>query len=922
MKTKAIFFITLVLFSNFISMGQDSLAVFSKEIASFYKEGNFTKSDSIFKKKIAFLQKKDNLEEEIYAYWDYFMLHPTPERLALIAAVDTQLNRKPKTENEHLARLHVQVNLGYHLKQFGAIHESIMAYEQAWHYYQKNPIPQYDIIDYCLKPLANNCTRIGDYTRAEEVLQRTLQLAIDGGNTSHISSTLSNLSATYYSLSQFYKAIEILNKALILPDNSDLQKSKLYASIAQNYSRLQNYKKALEIVSVSNRLLPKETKLSGGVSIKNLTTQAICFYYLQQTKKAFTAINEAIELAQVYELSSPREIAKLYTLLAKVFEQNGDFQQALQSYQNALQILLPSFKPTDLKENPSEKLLYPENTLIEIFDAKAHLLAKKSEYKTAIENYKISFVVVDLLRASFLSQEAKIIQQTANKNRTAKILALYHSLYLQDNNQDWIAEAFEMMESGKSSVLQDKLYEKNAKKKHQSDQLIHKRQQLLQEQANINNTIKKIELGEQFKEEELEKLLTKRDQISNELQVLKAEINEKHTSVNSKNDIVLPRIIQNLFLQKQTLISYFVGEKDTYIFTIKKNHPIRWRIISNATYAKSLQQLFTFYASDYGVKIVNELDNFKAVSLEIFQVLLQEEVKDLETEKLLIIPDGLLSFIPFDALLTAQTEALQFEKFPFLIKDFEITYAYATQILLQERPASILENDFAGFFPVFENKERNLTVLPYTLEEAKQIKKHFSSLFFLKEKASKSNFFDIENSTSIIHLATHANIADKKQQTELEFYDASLDLENLYTHNIPANLLVLSACETGIGQVHKGEGSMSLARGFSYAGVKNLVVSLWRVNDKATSILMRDFYKNLANQQVFEKALWHAKLNYLKNNEISNAKKSPYYWAGFVPLKNTAKSFVIQKETTSYLIYVILVLVLLFVVLFVYRKLF
>lgn len=94
--------------------------------------------------------------------------------------------------------------------------------------------------------------------------------------------------------------------------------------------------------------------------------------------------------------------------------------------------------------------------------------------------------------------------------------------------------------------------------------------------------------------------------------------------------------------------------------------------------------------------------------------------------------------------------------------------------------------------------------------------------------------------------------------------------------------MVLSACETGVGKLYKGEGAMSIARGFQYAGVKNLVFSLWQINDLSTSQVMQSFYKNLNQSQSTYYSNRQSKLDYLQDKRISNIKKSPYYWGAFV----------------------------------------
>lgn len=119
---------------------------------------------------------------------------------------------------------------------------------------------------------------------------------------------------------------------------------------------------------------------------------------------------------------------------------------------------------------------------------------------------------------------------------------------------------------------------------------------------------------------------------------------------------------------------------------------------------------------------------------------------------------------------------------------------------------------------------------------------------------------------------------DSTNQEEL------LYLRELYDLEIPADMVVLSACETGIGELQNGEGVISLARGFTYAGAKSIITSLWNVNDQKTADLMVDFYRNLKEGQQKDNALANAKRSYLQ--QTSGNLAHPFYWAGFIPIGN------------------------------------
>ena len=148
--------------------------------------------------------------------------------------------------------------------------------------------------------------------------------------------------------------------------------------------------------------------------------------------------------------------------------------------------------------------------------------------------------------------------------------------------------------------------------------------------------------------------------------------------------------------------------------------------------------------------------------------------------------------------------------------------------------------------------------------------------------ATKKDVLKQINDYSILHLSTHANSGDFTTAANIDFIDSKLSLQELYNLDLKNDLVVLSACETGVGMLQKGEGSMNLARGFKYAGISNMVVSLWKINDLSTSKIMSHFYSDLKDTESAFSANQSSKLAYLNSDAISNAKKSPYYWSAFI----------------------------------------
>ncbi|MCK6694511.1 MAG: CHAT domain-containing protein, partial [Thermoanaerobaculia bacterium] len=194
-----------------------------------------------------------------------------------------------------------------------------------------------------------------------------------------------------------------------------------------------------------------------------------------------------------------------------------------------------------------------------------------------------------------------------------------------------------------------------------------------------------------------------------------------------------------------------------------------------------------------------------------------------------------------------------------------------------------------------DNMRKDLRPLPHSGEEVFRGAKMMKGQAFIGGEASKSAFTENASRARILHLATHgqandragdycflvfANPADSAQHELLYARD-------IYNLLINADLVTLSACETGIGELQGGEGIISLARAFAYAGAKSIVTSLWSVSDSKTKDLMLDFYRNLRKGMLKDEALRQAKLDYLKRHRGQAA--HPFYWAGFVGIGNMGK---------------------------------
>jgi CHAT domain-containing protein len=330
------------------------------------------------------------------------------------------------------------------------------------------------------------------------------------------------------------------------------------------------------------------------------------------------------------------------------------------------------------------------------------------------------------------------------------------------------------------------------------------------------------------------------------------------------------------------MITYFLGEKHLYSFSISKNNVnlLRGDVVKKLVDQTNLLR-----------KNLEERNEVEVYSKNLYLFLISQQINPSKKD-LVIIADNILSYIPF--------EILQKEENSYLLEDYTISYSWSARIFLE------LENRFyqyqspnqwAGFSPNYLNEN----VLSSTSDEIEEIANLMDGTKFVREASTKENFLKNNHKFSVLHLAMHAEInRNNSAYNKLIFADGDLTSSEIYTSNNKANLVVLSACNTGSGKLEKGEGIMSMARAFHFSGIPAVVMSLWEVPDFETKTIMIDFYKYLKKGKSKSEALRLSKLDYLKSNSDKQL-RHPYFWSGFVISGNTDP--LILKQGSNYILW-------------------
>lgn len=336
--------------------------------------------------------------------------------------------------------------------------------------------------------------------------------------------------------------------------------------------------------------------------------------------------------------------------------------------------------------------------------------------------------------------------------------------------------------------------------------------------------------------------------------------------------------LQNKLAKKQVVINYVFAETHVYAFTISKNKTNLVRIAKK----ERVEQL----VRDFLKELKNRTSTvYFELSNKLNEMLLPASIHFEETKELIIVPDEVLHYLPFE-ILTDKNKT-------YLIQNHTVSYAPSLLLYHEQIGVKTTKKNKLGVFAPYYIKENeedpdrgSLSKLKAAVVEGTTIAELFDGDFFTGHNLNKDIFMNEAKNYSILHLAMHASLNNIASEfSNLDFstntQNDKLFISELYGINVNADLAVLSACNTRVGVLQKGEGVTSVSRAFTYAGVPSTVTSLWKVPDKQTSQIMVSFYKYLKDGLSKNVALQKAKLDYLASTD-DDLLKHPYYWAGFV----------------------------------------
>jgi len=571
----------------------------------------------------------------------------------------------------------------------------------------------------------------------------------------------------------------------------------------------------------------------------------------------------------------------------------------------------------------------------------AHVNLDADQLPEARRLIEAGIEIVESLRTKVVSPDYRADYFASTRDYYELLLEVLTRLNNKRNNKsrqaDFAAETFLISEQARARILLDSIRETHLNLREGVDaELLNEERKLGEELDAKAERIAQLKAA--GKKDEAAKLGDELRKLTTDYDEVRARIKAKSPRYASltQPEVVTVSDVQRQLLDADTMVlEYLLSDEHSYLWAITRNDADVFELPGRRSIEQAARAFYELLTKNQPVsgetfdqqqaRIVAAQAQLPAAAAALSDIVLRPVADKLGKKRLLIVADGALQYVPFQALMIPAKSGGEYQP---LLLDHEVINEPSTSVLalmvgntLQRRAAPYSVMVYAD--PVFEARDSRVkagTAAP-PADENKQLQQAFRDIGFeegspipplpgsreeaeaiismapwrsgyqaLNFDANRASVNDTDLSQyRVIHFATHGfvdyqhpelsglvlSMVDEKGNPQ----DGFLRMHDIYNLKLPVDLVVLSSCNTGLGKEVKGEGLIGLTRGFMYAGARGVVASLWKVDDDATAELMKQFYAGM-----FQKGLTPAAALREAQLALRSHKRweSPYYWAAFV----------------------------------------
>lgn len=874
----------------------DPIRTLQQKAESSYLAGDYNGAIRQMEDAIALARKQNSLPRvadlQVESSTIYFVSGSTDKAISACKSALDLLNKTPVDS----IRFKAVSNLGYFYTESFQEKQADFYYGQADNLLESKQglvkqTPGYVAAYYNQRGTYYNNTY--DFIQATTYFEKAVNVAKEYDLTSLLSFFTNNLSTQYDYLGDYQKSLR-LGLETLENTKEPFRKISYLINVAQTYAKLHRYDEARGFLKQAQQLISVyKSRSSGDFAESEITLWRNWGLYYTDThrpEQGINAFDKAIRLSSNYWGEHHPTLAVSYRDKARLLEENGRYEAALENYRHAMSAVYlgaPLGKGTSLPDL-NEGIL-SDRELFEALLGQASVLEKiglqrrKPFLEETFATYQLALHLAERIRTNYDVADAKLLfgQQVSAVNEQA--LRIAYELYAETHQYRYLKKAFEITESTRASTLFDARKEQSLKSAWVPRDLSMQESQIKGEITSL-----KLQLQQPLSKEEQANLKAKLVEQKLALDKFRQKLRQRipmYARYRAANETLGVDDLRTKVLDdKSAVLSYVLTDQDVFIFVVTKG-AVKWlRRPMNEHIRGIIQKLQVSLYENPGI---SPYKGHQAAQFA-YQYLFAPVLPYLRgVDRLIIIRDKELNYLPFEVL---ESDA---SSHGFLLRDYAIRYAYGASLAQIHSPppswgggpSGVLAMAPFSDLSVQKNtfRDKTLGTLPASQKEIMAV----GGIQFANNKATKDQFLKSYASSEIIHLATHARTDDKDaERSFIAFYPDNSQYK-LYTDELynlsfsHTRMVVLSACETGRGRLHRGEGLMSLARGFLYGGCPSVVTTLWNAHDQSSAYLSERLYYHLRKGDSIDEALRQAKLDFF-SSKMGVLYDHPYYWANMI----------------------------------------
>jgi len=783
---------------------------------------------------------------------------------------------------------------------------------------------------FCYYGIGTNHYYLGDYGRTKDYMEACIDIrkGLFGRQHHSLINPMELLGIAYEEAGFFDRTLLFYNEVRPLIDSSYGSRSIYLGYNLENtaicFNRLNQLDSSLKYISLSNDILESQLSEHDHSLANHLYTCSDIYFNSGLITEAMSYIDKSIEASSIIGDSVSENYALSLTLQAVILGEQQKWSDAEKQLKKALHIInLDPDSPEDQLIQPSPSALSVLNSYLEFLYNK-YLIIKSDEDLLRFEKTANFYLTLsESFRQQFIDPYTLSVLIKDNARVYQRIIGIYNQLYQSAKNEDYVKAAYKFSEYSRTSMLRDLQGDKIASYAGVPDSLLCKETSIKKQISDYGNQILETPDDSGLKQE----LFKLKEQLNEHIEITRQSY-PRYYDVKFKSTVPDLQKVQESLESNQSIIEFMRDDSSYYAILITHNKSELFQIANCDAVNDNLQQWLQSNAK------VDMAENIRTAQL-LYSQLWQPLASEIEGDHITIIPDGELFYLSFESLMKGSSPK------DFLIHDYEINYALSIAVLISDDVERHAENILA-IAPGFENDlksqyannldsvdlldENYLNTLrqPWSVKLAQDLKSKFGVNTYVGVDANEQNIKSNIHRGKILYFGTHGitdaieplqsklilskDIGEQKEDGYLHAYE-------LFSLPLQADLAVLNACESGLGSIQSGEGMISLAYGMHYAGCPSTVMSLWKIDEKISTVITGAFIDNLSEEQSMGAALRQSKLDYLAQAGVQG--QHPFYWSGMVLM---GKDQVVDLEHVVHYHWIFLIVIVLLIAIFIWWK--